>query len=74
MTPNQAKKVIKDRLEQLQLPFTKLTARTVDFTDLARATCVFVKIHGWQPSEQFDVLDKLAKANGFRVETDGAFG
>lgn len=68
MTPAQAKRLIKAKLDELKLPYTKLTAKTVNFTDLARASCVFVKVYGWKPDPAWDVLVKLAVDNGFRVE------
>ena len=76
MTPHAAKKIIKQELERLKVPHTKLSAKTVSFADLARADCVFVKIHGWKPESapHWDALDALAKKNGFRVQTDGPFG
>ena len=68
VTASQAKKIVKSELERRNLPFTKLTAKTIDFTDLARASCVFVKIHGWQPNPAFDEIRAVAVANGFRIE------
>lgn len=68
ITPAAAKKVIAAALAERDLPFTKLTARTVDFTDLARARCVFVKIHGWQPNPAWTELRQIAVDNGFRIE------
>lgn len=62
------KQIIKAELERRGLPYTKLTSRTVDFTDLARASCVFVQIHGWKPSPAWDELKAIAVANGFRIE------
>lgn len=64
----QAKKIIEAKLNALGLSYAKLTARKVGFQDLARGDCVFVKVHGWKPDPLWDVLVKLAKANGFRVE------
>jgi len=69
MTTNEAKAIIKRELVARNLPFTKLTAKTVDFTDLARARVVFVKIHGWdQSSPVWDELKKIAVQNGFRIQ------
>lgn len=69
--PSECKKVVRDFLTEHQLPFTKLTARTIDFTDLARTECVFVNVHGWEPSPKAEELDQLARANGFRVQFAG---
>jgi hypothetical protein len=68
MTASEAKKIIKTALEARKLPFSKLTARTISFIDLARASCLFVKIHGWQPSPQWTDLQQVAKQHGFCVE------
>ena len=68
MTPTQAKKLIQAELVSRSLPFTKLTARTISFADLARAECIFVTIHGWRPNPQWESLRQLAVANGFRIE------
>jgi hypothetical protein len=54
----------------MNIPFTKLTAKTVDFTDLAREKVIFVKIHGWEPCPALIGIKQLAKECGFRVETD----
>ena len=68
ITPKQAKSIIKAKLAELGLPEYKLTAKTIDFSDLARATCVFVKIHGWTPNPLFQELRDVAIKNGFRVQ------
>jgi hypothetical protein len=69
MSPSQAKKIIQAELEKHNLPYEKLTARTISFSDLARASCVFVKIHGWQPNPAWEELRAVAVANGFRIES-----
>lgn len=66
----QAKQFTESKLRELKLPFKKLTARTVYFTDLARGSCVFVKIHGWKPSPLFGELSHFAAVHGFRITTD----
>jgi hypothetical protein len=68
ITTHQAKKIIKEALDQEGLPYIKLTARTVDFTDLARVRYIFVRVHGWEPNPAGSVLKQLAVDNGFRVE------
>jgi hypothetical protein len=47
----------------------KLTARTVDFTDLARCSVIFVQVRGWEPNPLWNELKTLAKTNGFCVES-----
>ncbi len=73
-TPSQAKKVVMQWLVEKDIPFTKLRARTVHFTDLARDSMVFVKIFGWEPNPAIEELEGIAKEKGFRVETDWMFG
>lgn len=68
MTATEAKRIIKSALDEKGLLYTKLTARTTDFTDLARAKCVFVKIHGWVGGPRWDELRDIAVQNGFRIE------
>lgn len=63
-----AKKITKKFLEENNLQYTKLTGKTVDFTDLARVRIIFVKVHGWKPDPQWAELKQLAIDNGFRVE------
>jgi hypothetical protein len=51
LTTHAAKRLLREELERRGLrkkvSWTRLTVRTVDFTDLARARCVFVTVHGW---------------------------
>jgi len=70
MDIRQAKLLVKDYMDKNNIPYTNITGRTVDFTDLARARVVFVKIHGWQPCPALIGIQQMAKENGFRVETD----
>jgi hypothetical protein len=44
MTINEAKKIIKTELENRMVPYYKVTARTVNFSDLARHSTIFVQI------------------------------
>lgn len=71
ISPHAAKKIVRAFLEEHRLPFEKLTARTIDFTDLARAKCVFVTVHGWTPNPIAEDLTHLAVNNGFRVDFRG---
>jgi translation elongation factor P/translation initiation factor 5A len=72
--PSQAKKIVKAELEKRNISFTKLTSRTVNFMDLTRDNCIFVKIHGWQPNPLLEEVEQVARTNGFRVETDFGIG
>lgn len=67
MTTNEAKRIIRDELNRRKLPFTKLTARNVSFSDLARGERIFVKVHGWKPNPQWNDLKELARNNGFNI-------
>lgn len=67
------KKIVKAFLDEHNLPYTKLTGRMVDFTDLLRSRGLFIKIHGWQGNPLWTQLEQLAKEHGFRVETDGIY-
>ena len=71
MTTLAAKKIIRAELDRLGFADMKLTAKTVNFMDLARDSCVFVKVHGWKPHPAWEGIDRLAKDNGFRVDCDG---
>lgn len=71
LTPNAAKRIVQRWLDSEALPYTKLAAKTVSFADLARDSCIFVKVHGWKPNPAWVVLDQVAKRNGFRVEAVG---
>jgi hypothetical protein len=68
ITGHKAKKIISDKLAILGLPQYKLTAKTIDFTDLARESQLFVKINGWKPSPLWNDLKKVAKENGFMIQ------
>lgn len=46
MTSPKAKKDLRERLAKAKLTYDKLTARSVGFSDLGRATVVYVTIHG----------------------------
>lgn len=71
ITAPAAKRLIKAELDRLSLPYAKLTARTVSFEDLARASRLFVKVHGWQPNPAWDKLREIARCNGFYIEAPG---
>ncbi len=69
ITPCAAKKTIERELTARSVPFTKLTAQTAQFTDLARTSRIFVKIHGWQPNPVWGELKRIAVAHGSHIET-----
>lgn len=77
ITPSEAKKVLAAELNRRQFPYTKLTAKTISFVDLARASSIYVKIHGWAftvfqtPEASCDAWAEMklfAKNHGFFIE------
>lgn len=70
ITHHRAKQIIRGKLDELGVPFTKLTAKWVNFSDLARVRCMFVKIHGWKPNPAWRDIETFAADNGFRVDMD----
>ena len=66
-----AANIIRNRLKELELPFTKVSGRTISFADLARCERVFVTAEGWQPNPVANEIKELAEANGFYVQFDG---
>lgn len=75
LTPAQAKKLIAGKLAEQGLTITKINAKTVGFSDLARASCVFVTVTGYpfdgengnNTNYWHNQLKPFAVANGFRV-------
>lgn len=70
MSPSEAKKLVADRLRRLGIEYTRLSAKTIGFSDLARGDGLFVTIHGWKPNPAADEIKKMAKENGFFVQFD----
>jgi len=68
MNARQAAALIKKELEARQIPFTKVSAKTVGFQDLARCDKIFVRIEGWRPSPVAGELREIGWRNGFVVE------
>ena len=68
MTPAQAKKTTKEALDCRGMSYTKITARTVSFSDLARGSMVFVSVFGSTPSPCWKDVDFIARNAGFRVD------
>lgn len=68
MTPREAAKLMSKELSRRGLPFNKISAKTVEFTDLARARAIFVKIHGWLPNPIAYEIKEFGRANGFNVD------
>lgn len=72
MTTARAKTLTADFLATHGVSFTKLTAKTVSFADLARGGAVFVTVHGWTPNSAADAVTAFARAQGFRVQFKGS--
>jgi len=70
MNITNAKQAIREALRALGLS-NKVTARTIDFTDLARQRVIFVKVHDWNPNPAAIELEALGQRNGFRIEFSG---
>jgi hypothetical protein len=68
ITIPQAKKIVRAKLKELELDYTKLTGETVH---ILRDSCVFITIHGWEPDPLAAELKELAVQNGFRVQFRG---
>ena len=69
MKPNEAKKIVSERIADAGLPEHKLTARTIGFSDLARARTVFVTVHNFEPHPAAQTI-KGERGQGFIVEFD----
>jgi hypothetical protein len=73
MTTQRAKQIIRETLLLLGIDqFFKLSGKTVSFSDLARAECIFITAKRIQKSwfiteKAFEVLKQKAKENGFCV-------
>lgn len=70
MTTREAKRIVATFLKERGMPFSKLTAKSVDFSDLARDSCIFVTVHGGRLSGAgWADLRVLAKSHDFCVES-----
>jgi hypothetical protein len=75
ISPAACKKIIAAALAE-DRKTARLSARTISFEDLARASMVFVTIHDWasvggpdaEGSALWARLAALARVNGFRVQ------
>ena len=71
ITARVASKLIKQVCVESKIPHTKVSAKTVSFSDLARGERIFVTVCGWErgyeaPS-RYALLADVAKKNGFSV-------
>lgn len=68
-TTGEAKKTAAIILRGVAIGYDKLSARSVSFSDLARADCVFVTVHGARIAGPGAILAKAtAREHGFRLE------
>ena len=69
MTPAKAKAIIFKALKDVGLdPYAyTLKARTINFSDLARGSCIFVHIGNWVSNPLWADLKAVAKDNGFCI-------
>lgn len=69
ITITEAKKLIARELHSKNIGCDRLSGRTIGFSDLARGSAIFVKIHGWKPNPVWKDLQKVAHDNGFCIES-----
>ena len=67
LTPAEAKAKTQDFLAEAEASYRSLSAKTVDFTDLARSSVIVVTIKGWTPDPLAADLRAFAKAEGFQI-------
>lgn len=77
VTPRQAATLVRNYLTEAGVPFTKVSGKTVDFTDLARFSYVLVEIRGWTEwtedvPRHMKALRHMAKEHDFLI-ADGGF-
>ena len=68
MNAREASATVKAELTRRGLAFSKVTARTVSFVDLAREDGVVVKIHGWKPAPVANEILHFGRMNKIIVE------
>jgi hypothetical protein len=68
MTPKEAKKIVRQYLDGENLPYSRLSATTISFSDLARCSEVLVLVHGWMSNPKWHDLVSLARRAGFTVD------
>lgn len=66
ITPHHARKLTKEWLDSKGFDY-RVSAKTIDFSDLARDYAVFVTVHGWKPNKSWSELQKHARKHGYYV-------
>jgi hypothetical protein len=67
ITPREASKMLKKRIEELGL-HNPVSAKTISFQDLAGTSEIFVTVHGWKPSPVARELKEFASNHGFFLD------
>jgi len=67
MDIREAKKLVTSWLRKHGLS-NKVTAKTIDFSDLARCSRIFVVVHDWAPGPIAADLNHYAMQHGFLME------
>jgi hypothetical protein len=72
MTAREASRLTKQVCVDLNIPHTKISAKTIGFSDLGRGERVFVTVHGWERGYEaparYALLADVAKKHGFSVD------
>jgi len=68
ITPRKAANITKTYLAIRNIPFTKVSARTIGFSDLLRCSRIWVRVEGTIRGAFWAELDKIAHDQGFYVE------
>lgn len=62
------KKLLAAFLNGHNIPYTKLTGKTIRFSDLGRDSCVFITIHGWIPDGyNYELVTEFAQNHDFCI-------
>lgn len=66
MTVNQVKQLVVAELANREIGFSKISAKSVSFADLARASAVFIEVRGvYQVIPDYEQLKAKVRAEGF---------
>lgn len=68
---SEIKKLIQEKIKELNVAGTVTKLKTTSFQDLARGSKKFVTIEGWKPDKKADDLEKYAKELGVLLEFKG---
>lgn len=71
MTAREAAQKVKQFLQRGGLHFERVSGSTVSFSDLGRCSKVFVTVHGWRPSPEWDDVEEFARSIGCIAQAKG---